>query len=75
MTDKKCIVFVGGLYKDTTEKELQNLFHGVKLAKIRYNRETGESSGYGYVEFTTVEDAQTAICTYDGDLRLGYYKN
>ncbi len=74
MTDFKRVVFVGGLKTDTTEEELQSSFYGVKLAKIRHNRETGESCGYGYVEFVTVEDAQNAVCTYDGEFILAYYK-
>lgn len=56
-------LFVGNLPYSTTEDELRNLFaeHGdVSSVIIINDRETGRSRGFGFVEFSTEEEADAA---------------
>ncbi|KXK08532.1 MAG: RNA recognition motif domain containing protein [Microgenomates bacterium OLB22] len=57
-------LFVGGLSWDTTDESLHNFFSqigAVESAVVLRDRFNGRSRGYGFVEFTTEEDAQRAI--------------
>lgn len=58
------------------ESEVNPLFaHGLKqcilcsvsmTAKIIFDRNTGRSRGFGFISFTSVDDAQTALAGMDG---------
>ncbi|MBN2139921.1 MAG: RNA-binding protein [Desulfovibrionaceae bacterium] len=66
-------IFVGNLPWNTTEEEIRDAFaqYGeVISAKIIYDRETGRSRGFGFVE---MEDAgfEEAIRALDGSLMGG----
>lgn len=57
-------LYVGNLSHDITDKELQEIFeaHGsVQSAQVIVDRETRRSKGFGFVEFSTEEEAQEAV--------------
>jgi RNA recognition motif-containing protein len=57
-------VYVGNLSFDATESDLLELFSGigsVQNVEIVANRETHRSKGFGFVQLTTVEEAQRAV--------------
>ena len=57
-------LFVGSLGFNVTEDQLKELFAGagtVASATIINDRDTGQSKGFGFVEMSTDEEAQTAI--------------
>lgn len=57
-------LFVGGLPYTVTDQELNDLFaqYGqVVSAKVITDKFTGRSKGFGFVEFTTDEEADAAI--------------
>ncbi|XP_010940959.1 heterogeneous nuclear ribonucleoprotein Q [Elaeis guineensis] len=57
-------VFIGGLLRDATEKDLRELceafgeIHDVRLVK---DKDTGESKGFAFITFTNKDAAQKAI--------------
>lgn len=62
-------LYVGGLPYSTTDDELQEVFaaHGtVASAVVISDRETGRSKGFGFVEFESADEAQSAIKALDG---------
>ncbi len=62
-------VYVGNLSWDTTEDGLKDFFSQagtVESAVIIKNKMTGKSKGFGFVEMSTEEEAQTAIETLNG---------
>jgi RNA recognition motif-containing protein len=62
-------IFVGGLPYSVTDDQLQELFtpHGtVESAKVIRDRYTDRSRGFGFVEMSTPEEAQTAIDALNG---------
>jgi RNA recognition motif-containing protein len=62
-------LFVGNLPFSLSEDQLLDLFTQagtVMEAKIVYDRETGRSRGFGFVEMASDEDAQSAIEKFDG---------
>ena len=62
-------LYVGNLSYNTTEDSLRNLFQGfggVASAKIIFDRETGNSKGFGFVEMNTDEEATAAIAGTNG---------
>jgi len=62
-------LYVGNLSYNTTEDNLRNLFTGfgsVVSAKIIYDRETGNSKGFGFVEMSTDEEASASIAGTNG---------
>ena len=62
-------VFVGGLSWNTKEHGLEMVFSEigeVSSVKIITDRETGRSRGFGFVEFTSEDDANTAVERLDG---------
>jgi RNA recognition motif-containing protein len=62
-------LFVGNLSYNTTEYSLRNLFVGlgsVASVKIIFNRDTGESKGFGFVEMGSDEEANAAIAGANG---------
>jgi len=62
-------LYVGNLSYNTTEDGLRNLFSqfgGVASAKIIFDRETGNSKGFGFIEMNTEEEASAAIAGTNG---------
>lgn len=62
-------LYVGGLPYSTTDDELRDIFaaHGnVSSANVITDRDTGRSKGFGFVEFESTEEAQSAIKALDG---------
>ena len=62
-------LYVGNLPFNTTEQSLNELFadHGaVTSARIITDRETGRSKGFGFVEMSNGDEAQSAIETLNG---------
>lgn len=62
-------LYVGGLSYGTSEDQLQNLFeeHGTVLsAVIITDRDTGRSKGFGFVEMSSGEEADSAINQLNG---------
>ena len=57
-------LYVGGLPYSTTDRQLEELFssHGtVESARVVADKFTGQSRGFGFVEMSSQEEAQTAI--------------
>jgi len=57
-------IYVGGLTYSTTDKELWDLFANygdVKNAYITKDRNTGDSRGFGFVEFGNAADGDAAV--------------
>lgn len=62
-------LYVGGLSYDTTEDGLREAFTqagAVVSATIITDRMSGRSKGFGFVEYETDEQAQTAIEMWNG---------
>ncbi|HVU66789.1 MAG TPA: RNA-binding protein [Ktedonobacteraceae bacterium] len=62
-------LYVGGLPYQTTEDELINLFQqvgNVATATIIFDRATGRSKGFGFVEMDDTQEAQDAIARLNG---------
>ena len=62
-------LYVGNLSYNTSEDGLRNLFSGfgnVMSAKIVFDRDTGSSKGFGFVEMSTDEEASAAIAGANG---------
>ena len=59
---------VSNLSEDTREQDLQELFRPfgpVTRIYVAFNRETGESRGFAFVNFVSKDDAQRAIDKLD----------
>lgn len=62
-------LYVGNLSYNTSEDGLRNLFANfgnVVSAKIVFDRDTGNSKGFGFVEMNTDEEAGAAIAGTNG---------
>jgi RNA recognition motif-containing protein len=62
-------LYVGNLSYNTTEDGLKNLFSGfgsVASAKIIFDRESGNSKGFGFIEMGSDEEAAAAITGTNG---------
>ena len=62
-------LYVGGLPYSITEDRLEELFaeHGaVESARVITDKFTGRSRGFGFVEMSSQEEAQTAIDKLNG---------
>ena len=66
MASKVC---VGGIPWATTDDDLRDAFSkfgSVESATVVKDRETGRSRGFGFVGFTTAEEAQSAVAGMNG---------
>ena len=62
-------LFIGGLSWGTTDEDLHAAFGAfgtVSEAKVITDRETGRSRGFGFVTFSTSDEAAAAIQEMDG---------
>ena len=62
-------LFVGGINWQTTDDGLREAFErfgNVEEAKVIMDRETGRSRGFGFVTFTTEDEAKDAMASMDG---------
>ncbi|KAJ4791600.1 glycine-rich RNA-binding-like protein [Rhynchospora pubera] len=62
-------LFVGGLSYGTDEQGLKEAFNNygeVVEARVIIDRESGRSRGFGFVTYTSTEEAQAAITAMDG---------
>jgi RNA recognition motif-containing protein len=62
-------LYVGNLGYNVTSEDLNQLFgqNGtVQSADVIMDRETGKSKGFGFVEMSSDEEAQTAIAALNG---------
>lgn len=62
-------LFVGNLPHDITERDLIEIFNqigAVQSAKIIFDRDSGRSKGFGFVEMANDEEADAAVRQYDG---------
>ena len=62
-------LYVGNLSYNTSEEGLRNLFSGfgnVASVKVIFDRESGNSKGFGFVEMSSDEEANAAIAGVNG---------
>lgn len=62
-------LYVGNLSFSVTEDALSDLFAQagtVESVRVITDRETGRSKGFGFVEMSTDEEAETAISQFNG---------
>ena len=62
-------LYVGNLSFRVTSEDLQEYFGAagaVESANVVYDRETGRSRGFGFVEMTSEDDATSAIAQFNG---------
>jgi cold-inducible RNA-binding protein len=62
-------IYVGNLPHSTTEAELRNVFepHGaVEKVTLVTDRDTGRSRGFGFVEMTNANEADSAMAALNG---------
>jgi RNA recognition motif-containing protein len=62
-------LYVGNLSYNTSEDGLRNLFSefgNVASAKIIFDRETGNSKGFGFIEMSSDEEANAAMTGTNG---------
>jgi len=62
-------LYVGNLSFRVTSEDLQEYFTAagaVESANVVFDRETGRSRGFGFVEMSTEDDANNAIAQFNG---------
>src|SRR5580765_147284 len=62
-------LYVGNLSFRVTSEDLQEYFNAagaVQSANVVYDRETGRSRGFGFVEMASENDATAAIAQFNG---------
>ena len=62
-------LYVGNLSFRVTSEDLQDYFAGagsVESANVVFDRETGRSRGFGFVEMSSEDDANNAIAQFNG---------
>src|SRR5438045_8254005 len=66
-------LYVGNLSWGVDDSALESLFGEqgrVMDARVVYDRESGRSRGFGFVTYSTSEEANNAISTLDGSVSL-----
>ncbi|MBI4379508.1 MAG: RNA-binding protein, partial [Nitrospinae bacterium] len=61
--------YIGNVSYKTTEADLSNLFSqagNIESVKIINDQYTGRSKGFGFVEFSSQEEANKAISMFNG---------
>lgn len=67
-------IYVGNLPHESNEDELRKAFEAfgqVTSAKIITDRDSGASRGFGFVEMSSQEEAQSALSGLDGKDFMG----
>lgn len=62
-------LYVGNLSKQITDQQLRDLatpYGALVSANVATERMSGESKGFGFVEFSNAEEARAAITGLDG---------
>ncbi|PKA50356.1 Glycine-rich RNA-binding protein 3, mitochondrial [Apostasia shenzhenica] len=62
-------LFVGGLSYSTDDQSLREAFSGygeVVESRVIMDRETGRSRGFGFITYTSTEEASAAMTAMDG---------
>ena len=62
-------LYVGGLPYETNDDELKQMFEpsgSVTSARVATDKGSGRSKGFGFVEMSSEEEAQTAITSLNG---------
>ena len=62
-------LYVGNLSKQVTDAQLNDLavpFGTIVSANVATERSTGESKGFGFVEYSNADEARAAITGLDG---------
>ena len=62
-------LYVGNLAKEVTDTQLNDLFTPFgkpESANVAKDRDSGESKGFGFIEFATDGEAKAAITGLDG---------
>src|SRR5512134_175411 len=62
-------LYVGNLPYNTVDADLETLFSQagtVKSAQVIKDRQSGRSKGFGFVEMSSAEEAQSAITMFHG---------
>ncbi len=62
-------LYVGNLSYDINDSDLEQLFSqygSVESAQVIVDRDTGRSKGFGFVEMSSDQEAQTAIAELNG---------
>jgi RNA recognition motif-containing protein len=62
-------IYVGNLSKQVTDAQLNDLavpYGTLVSANVATDRTSGESKGFGFVEFSNADDARKAITGLDG---------
>jgi cold-inducible RNA-binding protein len=62
-------LYVGNLSKQVTDAQLNDLavpYGALLSANVATERSSGESKGFGFVEYTNAADGQAAITALDG---------
>lgn len=62
-------LYVGNLPKQVTDAQLNELatpFGTLLSANVATERSSGESKGFGFIEFSSADDAKAAITGLDG---------
>jgi cold-inducible RNA-binding protein len=62
-------LYVGNLSYEVTNTALEDMFTphgGVRSAQVIMDRDTGRSKGFGFVEMTNDQEAQSAITALNG---------
>jgi RNA recognition motif-containing protein len=62
-------LYVGNLSKQVTDSQLNDLavpYGTIVSANVATERSSGESKGFGFVEFSSADEARAAITGLDG---------